>query len=138
MTKLQVNSPALEAGTILRWLAKVPSWSSLSGQTRSQVKTLLEENVIHSLDDITPIVNQANLEGRKAKNLRTSLGIVVAGLLKGKKPDDIMGNPNDHFQIWEHAVKWFHEGEISVSSREMYNWNGEPLAVDEILQRISR
>jgi hypothetical protein len=55
--------------------------------------------VIHSLDDITPIVDQANLEGRKAKSLRTSLGIVVAGLLKGKKPDDIMGNPNDHFQI---------------------------------------
>lgn len=105
---------------------------------KNRVKTLLESNPITSLDDVGSIVAQTSLQGRKAKNLQTSLGIVVAALLQGKKPDDIMGDPNSHFQVWEYIKRWSHETEISATSRDIYNSHGEPLAVDKILQRASR
>lgn len=137
MSKLNTNSPALETEAILRWLTKVQSWSSFSGQTKNRVKALLENNPINSLDDVKWIVAQTSLQGRKAKSLQTSLGIVVAWLLQGKKPDEIMGSPDSPFQLWDYMRRRFDE-EANMASGEKYNPRGEPLAVDQILQKVSR
>ena len=138
MTKPRTNSPTLRSDDILRWLAKMQSWSSFSGITRNRVKTLLEETWIHSLDDVAGIVSRTKLEWRKARSLQTSLGIVVAGLLKGKKPEEIMGDPNSQFQIWEHIKELCQDWDDNILPPDKRNSRWNPLPVDKILQRVSR